>query len=182
VPVTLRTLGDMVMLNFQDSSKYAGVINQPFLCKILEKENVKFVATLTTSPLPKDQERNGEKKKYPVKPQDCSVRIVIYGLFSERSVVGDMLSSAGLYLQQPSVSECDRNTEYSNPHYLIRPGSNMPRLEDLSIHSDIRNITTSERLDEVNRNRLSQLFDTANDSGIRSQITPSPRLCSSLKE
>jgi hypothetical protein len=181
--VNFKALGNIVVLHFQDSGKYAAVVNQPVLCRILAEYSVKFDATLTITPTQNDKESGRQKKKSSLfsKQQECSIHIVIYGSVDDRSAVGDLLSGAGLYLQQPFASECDKNIEYSNPHYLIRPGSQMPSLEDSSIRSDLPGTTASERLDEVSRSRLTQLFDTADDSGVHFQLEPSSRLRSSLK-
>jgi hypothetical protein len=87
-----------------------------------------------------------------------------------------------LYLQQPSATECDRGVEYSNPHYLVRPGRKMPILSDFSGTDDVRKAIAPETLDEVKRNQFMQIFDVAIDSGIQPQIKASPRLRSTLKE
>lgn len=172
----------MIKLNLQGSNEYAGIVNLPILGKILKEYSVKFAATIVAAPSRYNAGRERDKKNNLGRPQICSVRIVVYGLGTEISAVGDMLSNADLYLQQPSASECERDIEYSNPHYLVRPGSKMPNLSDLSISSDTGSKITPEKLDEVNKSRLLQLFDVANDTSIRAHFAPSPRLSSSLKE
>ena len=168
-------------LNFQDSGKYAGIITTPVLGKILEEYRVKFVATLVASRSESRQRRTQAKVKNSSRDPECSVRIVIYGLKGEESTVGTILSEAGLYFQQPSPVECDNNVEYSNPHYLVRPGSSMPKLDGLSISSDPHNLSTTEKLDEVDQSQLMRIFDLASDD-VQPRVTPSPRLRSSLKE
>jgi hypothetical protein len=93
-----------------------------------------------------------------------------------------LLSDAGLFLQQPSAAECIGDIEYCNPHYLVRPGSQMPKLDELSISLDMQNTAMSETLDEASKNRFMRIFDFANDTNISSRITPSPRLRSTLME
>jgi len=148
----------------------------------LEKYNVKFTATLAAPSSRPSQDRGRKSIKGLETYQECPVHIVVYGLKSEMSAVGDEFSNAGLYFQQPSAAECDRSIEYSNPHYLVRPGSSMPKLEGLSISSNVRQIMAPEKLEEVNRSRLARIFDTANGNDVQPQILTSLRLCTSLKE
>lgn len=49
--------------------------------------------------------------------------------------IGVILSDDGLYLQHPSPAQYGLELEYHNPHYLVRPGSEMPKLEELSLFS-----------------------------------------------
>lgn len=114
-------------------------------------------------------------------PQDCPVRILIYGLMRESTVVGKLLSDTGLYLQHPSATEYDRLVRYNNPHFLIRPGSLMPKLEELPFLSESATSTASDSLDEASKSRFMRIFDLASESGISPQVEPSSRLLSSLK-
>lgn len=178
-PVSIKRFGDVLKLNFMDSNKYAGLITLPVLGKLLDEFNVKFTATLATSA--SQPKQTPDKKNELHQPQDPTARIILYGLKSDGRAIGNLLSDAGLFLQQPSATECDREVEYSNPHYLVRPGSQMPKLAELSLSLDTQNAATPEILDEVNKKRFMQIFDFANDVGICPQITPSSRLSSTLK-
>jgi len=180
--VTAKVIGNMIMLKYRDTEKYAGAINEPILSTLLEKSHVDYDITLTASSVAQDlNPRKGKKKTTSSKSKVA--HFVIYGLKANISIVGNALSEAGLYLQHPSISECDRAVEYFNPHYLVRPGDEMPSLSELSISSDGDPVKTFDILDEVGRSRLVQLFDSANaDSrGIVSQIKPSSRLKTTLK-
>jgi hypothetical protein len=181
VPVKLKPSGDILKLYFQDSNKYAGLVALPALCTLLEKFLVKFSATLVTSPS-KPSRTAVKNNKNCFMSHQCSVRIIVYGLKNEKSAVGELLSNAGLCFQHPSRTECETDVEYCNPHYLVRPGSQMPALEELSISSDTRIKTASETLGEVEKGKLLRVFDSAGDFGIPSQITASLRLRSILKE
>ena len=181
VPVNIRPFGDILKLHLQDSNKYVGLLTLPVFSMLLSKFSVRFIATLVASQSPPYQASGREKVKNSVPTQDYSARIIVYGLKRDKSAVGNLLSDAGLYLQQPSAAECGREVEYCNPHHLLRPGSQMPKLDELSISSDVRNVPTSETLDEVNKNRFMQVFESANDITISAQIIPSPRLRSTLQ-
>ena len=176
-PVNLRCFGDILKMNFQDTNKYAGVISTSGLTQMLNEHNLKFEATLTA---PSQQSRGA--KKDAALSKECVVRIVVYGQASERIAVGKAFSKAKLYFQQPCITEYDRKMVYSNPHYLVRPGSKMPELSTLVIDSDTRSTADASKLEEINKNWLTKLFDTANDDGIRVQVLQSPRLFSRLKE
>lgn len=180
-PVNIRACGDIRKLYFQDSNKYAGLLTLPSLCKLLENFLVKLDATLITSPS-KPSPTTVRKTKNSFASHKCSVRIIVYGLKSDRSAVGELLSQDSLYFQHPSATECEIDVEYCNPHYLVRPGCQLPALKDLSIASDTRTIKVSEILDEAEKSRLLRVFDSIDDFGAPSQITASPRLRSTLKE
>ncbi|KAL9074287.1 MAG: hypothetical protein Q9157_004452 [Trypethelium eluteriae] len=182
VPVTTRRFGDMIKLNFRESNKYAGIIKLPVLGEILEEFNVKFAATLVSLVSQPGKSRSKKSMRNSQRSQDCSARIVVYALQREKSAVSNILSDAGLYLQQPTAAECDRNITYANPHYLIRPGSQMPNLEEYPTLSEDRSIPGPESLNEVDKGRLMRIFDFANADNLRPNIAPSPRLRSCLKE
>ena len=180
-PVKIQPCRDILKLYFQDSNRYAGLVALPPLCSLLDKFLVKFSATLIAPP-----SKPSPTKVKDTKPRfvshECSVRIVIHGLKSEKYAVGELLSNSSLYFQQPSATECGTDAKYCNPHYLVRPGSQLPVLEDLVISSDTRTKDASETLDEVEKSRLLRLFDSTDDFGVAVQVIASPRLRSTLKE
>jgi hypothetical protein len=182
-PVTMKPLGECMRLHFQDTGKYAGLVTLPALGKLQRDFNVKLTAHLVaTKNKPDSKSKRGERKRDPGPSCEYYVRIVIHGLKSEKTAVGDLLANDEVFFQHPSIEECGRNMEYWNPHYLLRPGSQMPLLEDLSISSDESSAQGAGTLEEVDRSRLLRIFDTASDIVIPSKITPSPRLRSILKE
>lgn len=180
-PVKIRPCRDILKLYFQDSNKYAGLLALPALCSLLDNFLVKFGATLIASP-PKPSPTRVRDTKSRFTSHESSVRIIIYGLKSEKFAVGELLSNASLYLQHPSATECGTDAEYCNPHYLVRPGCQLPALEELVISSDTRTKEASGTLDEVEKSRLLRLFDSTDDFGVASKLIASPRLRSTLKE
>ena len=114
--------------------------------------------------------------------RECSVRIVIYGLEKEKLNVGRLLSEANIFLQHPSAAECRNGIKYCNPHYLLRPGSTMPQLGNLSLSDDPESSLKHDELDEVDMARLLRIFDCADIDGSRvsTAAKPSPRLRSTL--
>ena len=180
-PVKTRPCRDILKLYFQDSNKYAGLIALPALCSLLDNFPVKFSASLIASPS-KPSSTRVKSTKTSFASRECSVRIIIHGPKSEKCAVGEFLSSASLYLQQPSATERETDAEYCNPHYLVRPGGQLPALEELAISSDTRSKEASETLDEVEKSKLLRLFDSTDDFGVASQLIASPRLQSTLKE
>lgn len=169
-------------LSFQDSGKYAGILALPSLYKLQEEFNINYTANLVVSGSRKDQRTASGKATMPNSAHDCSVRIIVYGVKSEGNSVGHLLSDAGLYLQHPSAAELYRHVDYWNPHYLLRPGSQMPKLETLSISPDVKDVTTTDSTDEAHKSRFMQIFNSANGPNSHLNPTSSPRLKSRLKE
>jgi hypothetical protein len=182
VPVSIAACGDMLKLSFHDSNKYAGLITSPALSMLLKDWCIQLNATLMAPHDKRDQALEKAKILKTYLPRECSVRIIVYGLTSERVAVGNLLSDAGLYLQHPSPSEYDGHVKYINPHYLLRPGSHMPKLERLSVYSNSGTPKSSEYLDEANKSRFMRIFDLANEVGSSLTVEPSHRLRSTLEE
>ena len=183
VPVNIAADGDILKISFRDSNKYAGIINCATLGVLLNNWCIRFDATLTAPPHDKqDQALKESKNSKTCLPQECSTRIILYGLASERVAVGVLLSGAGLYLQHPTPNEYDRHVEYINPHYLLRPGSQMPELEFSPKISDPRAQKQVEPLDEVNKSRFMRIFDLANETVSPATVETSSRLRSTLQE
>lgn len=111
------------------------------------------------------------------------LRIVLYGFMSEKQLVAKTLSDGDLYLQHPSLDECDRRVPYFNPHYFLRPGRTMPELASLRIPSPGRLSGTGSQdvLSEHDKRQLLQMFESAHDPKASFGIRPSPRLQSALK-
>jgi hypothetical protein len=181
-PVTLTPFGDIMKLSFQDSKKYAGILTLPALCKLQEECTIEYAANMVAFESRRDQKSVKGKATTPNAAHDCSVRIVVYGVKSQESSVSQLLSDADLYLQHPSAAELYRHVDYWNPHYLLRPGSQMPKLKSLSIPLDGNNLTATNSIDETRKSRFMQIFNSAN--GPSSHLNPisSPRLKSTLKE
>ena len=170
-------------LCFQNSGKYAGILALPALCKLQVEFTVEYTATIELLKSENAQRTRARKEMLLGSIHNCSVRITVYGVESEKSSVGQLLSAAGLYLQHPSTTELSKSINYWNPHYLLRPGSQMPALEGLSISSKINNATNVDSIDEIHKSRFMQMFNSA--SGPISNLVnpiPSPRLKSQLKE
>jgi hypothetical protein len=179
-PVTLSPLADIVKLSFQDSKKYAGILDLPTLCKLQKEFTIEYTAMIVASGSQKGQ-RTGATTTVN-STHDCLVRIVVYGVKSEGPAVSNLLSEAGLYLQHPSSTELYKHVDYQNPHYLLRPGSQIPKLEALSLSTDRNDVARDEALDEVHKSRLMQIFNSANGPVSSLNVTFSPRLKSILKE
>lgn len=182
VLVSIAAYGDMLKLSFHDSNKYAGLITSSALRTLSKDRSIQLNAILMAPHYKQDSISKKGKIQIPNSSRECPVRIIIYGLTSARFRVGNLLSDDGLYLQHPSLGEYDRNVEYINPHYLLRPGAQMPDLEQLSINSDSRVEKPSESLDEVNKSRFIRIFDLANEVGGPLTVQPSYRLRSTLQE
>ncbi|KAF2647161.1 hypothetical protein K491DRAFT_644351 [Lophiostoma macrostomum CBS 122681] len=177
-PVDLESFGDMVKMTLQSSGKYAGLIIQRPIRQLLELKSVHMSASLTTT----SSSRSQAPQKSTTKAfHDSVARIVITGPQQKQLEVGTLLSDSGLCFQHPYAEECG-DLEYNNPHFLRRPGSVMPKLQNAP-HSGIAQTATSGSLNETMKSRVMRIFDLSNDAtqGIYSQVFASPRLKTRLK-
>ncbi|KAK0715223.1 SNF2 family N-terminal domain-containing protein [Lasiosphaeris hirsuta] len=179
-PIFALVYGKILKLTFSDSGKYAGILNSPVLCSLPQDFKVRFSARL----LPPDREPEPKPGKQQLKlPKLCPVRIVIYAMRGDEGVIGHKLSDAGLFLQHPAAHECNsESVRYSNPHYLARPGSEPPKLEEWSLTTNGSSPSKADRLDEVGMSRLLRIFDFAESdgSGVSVTVDPNARLSSTL--
>ncbi|PVH83872.1 hypothetical protein DL98DRAFT_558686, partial [Cadophora sp. DSE1049] len=180
-PVTLSPLADIIKLCFLGSGKYAGFLDLPALCKLQKEFTIEYTAVMIASNSQKDK-LTSTKTTESHNTYDCLVRIVVNGVKSEERAVSKLLSEAGLILQHPFSTELYRYVHYHNPHYLLRPGSQMPTLEALFLLTDRTNVVSDTSLDEVEKSRFMQIFNSANGPASTWNVTPSPRLRSTLKD
>lgn len=178
--VDISTYGDGVKLTSQDSKKYAGFLNSPALRQLLDRSAVRLKATLYQE----SQQKLKPPKKAAKPSNGRPVKIVVFGMQQDSDAIGDVLSQAGLYLQHPSGLDYDEYTKYCNPHYLLRPGSQMPNLETLSVAGGAQTGSEMAKRDEVYIARLLRIFDCDDTTGVKAPVTldPSPRLSSTLLE
>ncbi|KAL7910094.1 SNF2 family N-terminal domain-containing protein [Trichoderma velutinum] len=178
--VTLEAGETKVKLSCQETQKYAGIINDATLAKILRE----FTTKADAKPIIPSESRKRTSKiasKSIRSPVNCPVRIVLYGLATNQYTIGDILGDAGIYFQHPAPSEYDSSMRYCNPHYLLRPGSQIPTLEEDHRARCGRNMA-SDLFNASNKGQIMSLFDEASDSIWRTNIEPSSRLKSTLKE
>jgi len=185
VPVTLKPLGGTLILQGQNSNTHTGILNNTGLINALYHHPLKLDATLIIS----DSKEVGEKAKAQIKKSGPSkaareyrIRIVLYGLRNHKEAIGDLLSDACFFLQHPSITEVIPGVQYDNPHYLLRPGAEMPKLKHLHQHA-AEDIAPAQSVDEISKSRFLRMFETTvADEGALTMvnISPSPRLRSAL--
>lgn len=176
-PVKIETSGVALNVLTSDSVNHLGTAiskEAMAICALAKKHSLVLSATLVIP----DARRRTQYIQ-------ATLRLVVYGHISEKQVVAKDLSDNGLYLQHPSLSECDSRVPYFNPQYLLRPGASMPELESLPISSQSRERSyhmLGDSLDEVEKSRLLQIFESAHDPDVAFGIHQSSRLQSTLKE
>lgn len=178
--MTLEALETKLKLSSQDTQKYAGIINNTTLARIFREFTIKADAKLVTSTNSRKETSKKEVKSFRL-PVDRPVRIVLYGLATDQYTIGNILGNAGFYFQHPLASEYDSSMPYCNPHYLLRPGSQLPTLEEDSITRCDRKVEP-DLLNASNKGRFMRLFDEASEIILKTSIKPSSRLKSTLKE
>jgi hypothetical protein len=174
--VNLIACGDIFKLYFIETNKYAGMLVLQSLSNLMAKYQAELKGYLSMA---KRNTLVPEKRKGKASPHhacEYSLRIVVYGSRQDKTAVGEFLSDAGLFLQHPAGAECDLDLKYFNPHYLVRPGGEMPRIEELSLEVDDEKTGSTGVMDDVAKNRLLRMFDHADGAEAVVDVTPSPRL------
>lgn len=178
-------MGHCFVLRTQASNRHAGILDDPKLLRILAQFPLRLNATLLLS-------ESGVKQPTEIKSRNQTsthsignhrVRIAVHGYRTDKKAIGKGLSKANIFLQHPSAAEVLPEVEYDNPHYLLRPGAEMPRIEDLSIDIDNEIPSQTELEDETKSSNLLRIFESAGADGeaaISLKATPSPRLRSTL--
>lgn len=185
IPVDLKPFGHYFILRTQPLGTHAGILDNSQLAKILGQFPLRLNTTLII-PASKGNQQVKSKSKNQTSTDSLGeyrIRIAIHGLRRDKETIGKLLSNAGLFLQHPSAAELIPEVEYDNPHYLLRPGAEMPAMEDLSMEIDEGIPSQNELEDETGTSNLLQIFESAAAEGdpvTHLEPLPSPRLCSSL--
>ncbi|RYP73408.1 hypothetical protein DL770_007777 [Monosporascus sp. CRB-9-2] len=185
-PVTIHSDGEVLSLCFSDSGRFAGIIASRGLKKLLERHKVRVTAALCCEQPHKDKKTKISKKSDDSaskwRLQDAIARVVVYGRMEDKDDIANLLSDAGLFFQHPALDEHDPGVPYFNPHLLLRPGAEMPKIEGLSISDSQRAATKGGLLNEVNQGRIWRIFELANGAGTSAVVASSPRLRSTLRK
>lgn len=186
VPVNLKPFGGIFMLQSQNSGAHVGILNNSGLVNALRQLHLKLDATVRISEI-KDIRESGKSKMKKSAPaiaaRDYSIRIILYGLRDDKVAIGGLLSDAGFFLQHPYATEIIPEIQYDNPHYLLRPGAEMPKLEHLHLDIVDDSSAQTEPGNEIRKSRFLQIFETAEADGetvTALATSPSPRLRSPL--
>jgi hypothetical protein len=186
-PITIRSEGGILSFCFEDSGDFAGIIDPRGLKKLLDRYAVKLTAMLLCS----KQSYDGKQTKGPKRRgapaskwrlADVRARVVVYGKMEDKDDIADLLSDAGLFFQHPTADEYDPEVPYFNPHFLIRPGAEMPKIEGLSISDSQSAPSRGGLLNEVSQGKIWKIFDGAGGAGTSASVTASQRLNSTLRE
>ena len=166
--------GGILRLSIQDTGEHVGLVDSKSLSEVMSRFSVKLAAFIP----PAKQVKRNMGVSFPT--EISTIRVVVFGLAGEGGDVGRILSDDGLFFQHPSHTEYDGAVPYRNPHYLLRPGSKMPPLDQLAI-SDPGTTGPAEVLNDVSKGRLMRLFDLAGAPGAPGNVRASLRLKSPLK-
>lgn len=186
VPVNIELDGNLLRMYTRHMKKYAGILIEPSLMKLLRDSKIKLETSLILPPAAQSKRPKNAPLTKDTSPAitEPELRIIVYGMLDDAAGVGKTLSDAGLYFQHPSPTDCSLQLRYHNPQFLVRPGGEMPTLEDLSITASASNETQEKQLDELAKARVLRIFDNAHDGALGDQpaVEPSPRLYTALKE
>lgn len=172
--VQAQPFGNSLKLVSTGPQEYAGILRSPALVQLLLAQRI----NLSIMMIPPEQVK-GKKGKVSSTTAP-SLRIVVHADHRETSDVGKALSNEGLYLQPPFCEDIDVDSQYCNPHYLLRPGSQMPMADDIA--GGVEDVLSPGTIDEGTKSQVMSIFDSADDHGVQPTAEPSPRLRSQLKE
>lgn len=188
IPVDLKPFGHYFIIRTRASDTHAGILDNSELLKILGQFPLRLDATLLipeTKGLKQPSRTRSKSHNSATSMEKYRIRIALHGLQGDKVLVGKLLSDAGFFLQHPSAAELLPDVEYDNPHYLLRPGAKMPRIEDLRIEVNGEASLHDELEDETRRSNLLRIFESAalaanDDRATHLKTTPSLRLRSVL--
>lgn len=186
IPVNIEVNGSILKIRTRHTNTYVGILIQPALVVLLRDSRIVTEASLILPPPPATQTKR--PKSAPMKNSspapEPEIRITVYGMLEDAGGIARTLSDADLHLQHPSPADCSRQLKYHNPQFLLRPGHEMPTLEDLSIRTTDPHNPQEHQLSDVAQARLLRIFDDAHDNAPddQSAVEPSPRLRTALKE
>ena len=176
--LTVALLGNVLKLSFQDTGKYAGLITSEPLGRLVSDFSVALTARIL--PTERQSEKRSKKNADSLKVE-VPVRVLVHGLMAQKDAVARFLSDHDLFFQHPFQDELHSSVPYFNPHYLLRPGAEMPDLSRLSLLCGFTNRTPAEVLSDVAKAQLMRVFDLAYDPGESITAKPSPRLRTTLQ-
>jgi hypothetical protein len=183
-PLSVKADGAVIKL-YDEKAQFAGLFVSEAIGSLVANFSVHLIASFTQQAAEKANETNkaiaGRKTQKRTQANNGLTRVTIYGLMSDKGTIGKRLSDSDLYLQHPLMSEYDSSMPYYNPHLLLRPGTPMPRIQDLSIEAAVASSPGQAVLDEVSKARIWRTFDLANGDAVVPEVKPSLRLKSELR-
>ncbi|KAJ2997233.1 hypothetical protein NUW58_g706 [Xylaria curta] len=182
-PVQIIILGNIIKLCYEGTGRQAGLFVSEALSRLARECTVTLVATLNA---PKRSKPKSFSMSFADSLQTGLLKVTVYGLFSEKTAVTNILDSGNLFLQRPDDTGYDKRVRYFNPMYLLRPGAEMPRVvgHAAAEGSEQTAGSVNEISQELERNLALKIFDEANglNNNAFLDLKQSPRLVSKLKE
>ncbi|KAI0402242.1 hypothetical protein F4802DRAFT_577066 [Xylaria palmicola] len=182
-PVQIIIFGNIVKLCYEGTGRQAGLFVSEALSRLTRECTVTLVATLR---VPQRSKPKSVTMSSANGLQTGLLRVTVYGLFSEKTDVTNILDSGNLFLQRPDETGYDKRVRYFNPMYLLRPGKDMPRVVGPSAAegSEQTAVSVNEISQELERSLALKIFDSANGSNNDAflDLKQSPRLVSKLKD
>lgn len=170
-------------LYFEGSNTFAGIIVSKGLQDLLDRFTVKLTTTLSAKGQPEAKRTKKSRGKAQGRTLDDAVaRIVVYGKMEDKDPIRKLMADSRLFFQHPRAGEAEADVPYFNPHILLRPGAQMPKIEGLPVPDSNTKARPVDQLDEVGKARVWRIFDLANGVEDVTCVKPSRRLRSTLRE
>ena len=159
----------MVVVHQAQTLKYGGLLNHETgqaLAALSRNYSITFKASL---------DENASTMKRSTSNGYRSLLITLYGLRQDSDAVDTLLLKNKLYLQQPSTF--DPSFVYSNPQYLLRPGSEFSR----AVQEDSKFSIREKQMGQSIKHQTLRVFDSAVGPATFSEMQGSKRLITDLK-
>ena len=180
IDVTLKFHDEVSAIYYQDSSKYAGLLDQGVaqtLRTIVESFPVALYPFLVA-----DKSTDLTSPKALPEKDRLVLNVVIYGFNYHGRAIGNILSENNAYLQHTRFH--DRTLFYANPHYLLKPGSSIvaPEIDDSAPVLNLLGAQASV-LEQaaIDKDDIIQVFNSAQGPPVWAEPKTSPRLKTDLK-
>ena len=98
---------------------------------------------------------------------ESTLVVTVYGLRENSDKVGVFLSDKEYFLQKPKPDQYDPATQYINPQYLLRPGSEFQRSWQMGVDSHSTEVL---RVDPTTKSKINMAFDQASGPSNYSEV------------
>ncbi|KAI0541607.1 hypothetical protein GGR58DRAFT_510699 [Xylaria digitata] len=164
----------------EGNGRQAGFLVSEALSRLLKECSVTLATTIGKS----NTQHSSKSTASPLHDvQARPLRVLVYGLLSEKDTVTKISDEGSLFLQRPGACGYDRRIKYFNPMYLLRPGEDMPSASGFHGAGDRGEAGGLAEENEVVRSMALRIFDEAegSNSGTLSSLKQSSRITSKLK-
>ncbi|PYH38328.1 DEAD/DEAH box helicase [Aspergillus neoniger CBS 115656] len=178
----MRVSGSIFKLYDVHCKKYIGMFHSYILSQLVQDCDLTLSSLISPPKVLKGENhvKNHQGYQPRLRSQGLVAHVIIYAKHHDIYKLGRILSHDGLYLQHPI--RCDPTVPYNNPQYFLPPNMDMPQLEDLTMHDDMKIADREEELGLDTKKEVLKTFDSADGPEIYRRVEQSVRLSTPLRE